>query len=330
MTARCNFVVFAVALILLCCVPVFPQAHAVMDVLLQVQVRLPNGAAAPMGIVVKLGREYGGAIAESATDAVGNCQFKPPKPDIYIVRAKEPGFQESSARVDLQNSLVATARLTLKPIPGQPSPAGTDDSKSGQKIPAEALQEYALGQRALQDHALDEGIAHLKRAIEIHQPYPQAFTLLGTALNEQRQWKEAQEALEWAIGLAPASEVAYFQLGGSLNQLRDYAGAVKILSRGLEIRPDAPDAAGAHFELAQAYFALGQWQEAAPHAAIATETKPQFARAHVLMGNIYLKRGDGLGAINEFQAYLKLEPNGPAAHAIQQTIIKIQAAMQRK
>lgn len=51
---------------------------------------------------------------------------------------------------------------------------------------------------------------------------------------------------------------------------------------------------------------------------------------HILMGNIDLKKGDSQGAINEFQAYLKLDPNGPAAASIRDMIPKIQMAMAQK
>lgn len=315
---------------LVCPIGVFSETHTTADFLLRVQVRYTNGASAPMGVVVELGRQFGNAIAQSATDASGNCQFNPPKADIYFVRAKHPGYQEITARVDLQSALVATARLVLKPISSPSSSSDSVMTKSDDAIPAPALREYEEGQRALQNHALDDGIAHLKSAIEIHERFPQAFILLGTALNEQRRWKEAQLALERAVQLAPKSEVAYFQLGGSLNQLRDYTGAVKILNQGLEMGSDAPDAVGAQFELAQAYFALGEWQEAEPHVSVAVAKEPGFARAHILMGNIDLKKGDGQAAITEFQVYLKLEPNGPAAPSIRDMISKIQAAVQKK
>jgi Tfp pilus assembly protein PilF len=331
MVARCYHLLSALVVsILISPICAFSQTHTTTDFLLRVQVRYASGASAPMGVVVELGRQFGSAIAESATDPSGNCQFNPPKADIYFVRAKHPGYQEIMARVDLQSSLVATTRLVLKPIPGPSSPTDSANTKSDDAIPTAALKEYERGQRALQNHALDDGIAHLKSAIEIHERFSQAFTLLGTALNEQKRWKEAQEALERAVQLAPKSEVAYFQLGGSLNQLRNYAGAVKILNQGLEMGSDAPDAVGAHFELAQAYFALGQWQEAERHVSIAVGKSPEFGRAHILMGNIDLKKGDGQGAISEFQAYLKLDPNGSAAASIRDMIPKIQAAMQKK
>jgi len=48
------------------------------------------------------------------------------------------------------------------------------------------------------------------------------------------------------------------------------------------------------------------------------------------MGNINLKKGDGQGAITEFQAYLELDPNGPAAPSIRDMIPKIQVVTAKK
>ena len=76
--------------------------------------------------------------------------------------------------------------------------------------------------------------------------------------------------------------------------------------------------------------ALGQWQDANPHVAKAVAMQPDVASWHILMGNINLKKGDGQGAISEFQAYLRLDPNRPAAASIKDVIPKIQAAMPKK
>jgi len=150
------------------------------------------------------------------------------------------------------------------------------------------------------------------------------------AYNGQKKWKDARGALEKAVQQDPKAVEAYFQLGACLSRQADYAGAVKALSKGLELNPDAPHAPAAHYELAKSYLALGQWQDANPHAAKAVAMQPDVASWHILMGNINLKKGDGQGAISEFQAYLNLEPNGPAAGSIRDMIPKIQTAMQKQ
>ena len=58
--------------------------------------------------------------------------------------------------------------------------------------------------------------------------------------------------------------------------------------------------------------------------------RPDVASWHILRGNINLKKGDGQAAISEFQAYLNLAPNGPAAAFIRDMLPKIQTAVAKK
>lgn len=313
---------------------VLAQIRATKNVQVQVQVRYPDGTPATVGVFVELELQNGEMVDQAQTDSSGRCHFMPNTGQtVYLVRVKQPGYLEARARLDLQNTQSGYANLVLKPIPGQPAPAdgaGVAVSAADLSVPEPARKEFDLGQESLQKHEIDAGIAHLKKAIELHDEYPKAYTLLGTALNEQKKWKEAQAALDKAVQLDPKAAEAYFQLGAALNQQKDYAGAEKAFTRGLELKPDAPTAPIAHYELARAYMGLAQWQNAEPHAAKAIAGQPDFAMGHVLMGNIDLKKGDGPAAITEFQAYLKLEPNGPSAASVRDMIPKIQAAMQKK
>jgi len=303
----------------------------------QVQVRYPDGTPASEGVFVELDLENGTVIQQSQTDSSGRCHFTPSASSAaYLVRAFQSGYFEARVSLDLQNTHFGNANLTLKPIPGQTQPAASKDaagptvSAIDLSVPESARKEYDLGQQAMEKRDLDGGIAHLMKAVNLHDQFPQAFTLLGMAYNEQKRWKDAEGALEKALQQDAKAVEAYFQLGASLNQQKDYAGAVKALDKGLQLNPDAPDAAAAHYEFARAYMALGQWQDANPHAATAVAMRPDVASWHILMGNINLKRGDGQGAIYEFQTYLKLDPTGLAAASIHDVIPKIQAAMAKK
>jgi tetratricopeptide (TPR) repeat protein len=303
---------------------------------IQIQVRLPNGSAAPHGALCELEVQNGQMLDQAQTDSSGKCRFEPSSHGIYKILIKAPGYLDATQLLDLQNSQTGMAFIVLKPIPGQEPPAppsgatGPAVSAIDLSVPDTARKEFDLGQHAIETHDLDGGIAHLKKAIELHDQFPQAFTMLGLAYNEQKNWKDAQGALEKALQQDPKAVEAYFQLGTSLIRQNDSIGAIKALNLGLQLNPDAVDAPAAHYELARAYMALGQWQEANPHAAKAVAMQPDVAAWHILMGNIDLKKGDGQGAISEFQAYLKLGPNGSAAASIREMIPKIQAAMQKQ
>jgi Tfp pilus assembly protein PilF len=312
-------------------------AYGVSNLQIQVQVRFPDGSAAPVGVFVELQLQNGEMVDQKQTDSSGRCRFTPGSgPAIYLVRVKDPGYQEATVRLDLQNTTSGFANLILRPIPGKAPPtvpketAGTVVSAADLSVPNNARAEYEKGQHLLQDHDVDAGIPHLKKAIQLYSSFPQAYLLLGLAYNEQKKWKEAQGALERAVQLDPKAIEAYFQLGAALNQLKDFAGAQKALTEGLQIDPNGATASTAHYELARAYMGQGKWQDAEPHASKAIAAQPDFAAGHVLMGNILLKKGDGQGALHEFQEYLRLEPAGPMAAQVKDFIPKLQAAMRKK
>jgi tetratricopeptide (TPR) repeat protein len=309
---------------------------------IHVQVRLPDGSAAPNGILVELELQNTQMIRQEQTDSSGKCEFVPPGSAIYLVRAKQAGYYDAVVAVDLQNTPTGLAFLVLKPkpdaapdeappeVPKNPSGSGRTVSAVDLAVPAPALKEFDLSRQALQNHDLEGGIAHLKKAIEIHEQFPQAYTLLGMAYNEQKKWGEGQAALEKAIQQNPKAAEAYVQLGSALIHQKDFAGAEKALNQGLQLDPAAQDSPMAHYTLATAYFADGHWKDAEPHAAKTIAAHPEFAMTHWLMAQIMLKKGDGQGAINEFETYLKLDPNGPAAPAVRAVIPKIQAVIQRQ
>lgn len=321
-------------------IPVFAQKghpHVFFNAQINVQARIPDNTPGPRGARVILEFEDGGEVDQSQLDTAGKCRFIPPTPAVYLVRIKQPGYQEFTQRVDLTTSQVGYVNAILRPIPEQSTPegitlpaAGPEVSAADLGVPDDSRKEFEKGQQLLQTNNVDEGISHLQKAIQLHDSFPQAYTMLGTAYNQQKKWKEAETALEKAVQLDPRSAQAYFQLGAALNQTKDYAGAEKALTKGLELSPDAPDAPEAHYELAKTYWAEKQWQNAEPHLSKALAARADLAPAHVLMGNICLRKGDGPGAIKEYQEYLKLEPKGSMAGPVQDMIGKIQAAIKKK
>jgi hypothetical protein len=335
MGPRSRLVLAGVFAILLFPSPVLAQVsstHPFDNAQIQVQVRNPDGTAGPRGVQIMLEWEQGGMVDESQTDSSGKCRFVPPAPAVYIVRAKMPGYHETSARVDLQNIQTGFANLVLKSIRGQPPEppkVGVEPavSASDLSVPDVARKEFEKGRKSLQNHDLDSGVSHLRKAIRLYDSFPQAYTLLGTSYLQQKDFKDAQAAFEKAVQLDPKSGDAYIGLGAALNQTKNYPEAEKALTRGLELEPDA---AGGHYELARTYWELGRWQDGEPHAAKAVAVLRDLAPAHVLMGNILLRKRDAQGALREFQEYLRLEPNGAMSSQVRDLVGKIKKALVTK
>src|SRR5205809_8012744 len=94
---------------------------------INVQVRYPDGTAAPRGIHVRLESEEGGAADDCVTETAGKCRFLPNSSGMYVVRLNQVGYQEVSVHVNLVDSLRGYVTLDLKPD----HPEAPSDSPDG-------------------------------------------------------------------------------------------------------------------------------------------------------------------------------------------------------
>jgi Flp pilus assembly protein TadD len=298
--------------------------------IIDVQVRYATGQPGPRGLHIRLEAAEGGAAGDCETREGGKCQFRPSSQGVYIVRMNERGYKEVNVRIELIGNTQGYATIELKPISDgavvehRAESPGDSISVTDAAVPANARQEFEKGQTALLDNKTEAAIGHLQKAVKMYKTFPSAYCLLGRAYLTQKNWKDAEATLKNAITLDSNSAEAYLTLGAVYNQTQNYTGAETALVQGLKLKPDAP---GGHYELAKTYWSLGRWQEAAPHARQIIANMPELASPHVLMGNILLREGNAQQARQEYEAYLKLEPNGPMAAGAHQMIEKIEKAM---
>jgi tetratricopeptide (TPR) repeat protein len=149
---------------------------------------------------------------------------------------------------------------------------------------------------------------------------------LGIVYMELEKYEDAQTALQKTNELNPNAPGGYLALGTLFNQQKKYDEAEKALTQGLQLNGDVPQG---QYELAKTFWATGKWQDAEPHAQKAVALAPSLAPAHVLLGNIALRRQDPMGAIKEFQEYLRLDPKGPMSPGVAQMIQKIEASQKK-
>ncbi len=192
----------------------------------------------------------------------------------------------------------------------------------------------------------DEAVTFLRRAIDVRPGFASAYLNLGLALEEQGDAEGAEAAYRRVIELAPREPTARIQLGmlqlasgdqdGALITLRravsaaagsrahlsalgsglrragDADMAVRVLNDAIVAEEaEAPPAIVA--ELALAQFAAGARPDAEATLNGLITSQPRYATAHYLLANMLAAREAFGDAATHYQAYLRIEPDGPQA-----------------
>ncbi len=293
------------------------------------QIRYEDGRLADH-IVVRLRSDAVSFQTEMTSDPQGKFDFEGLGPTTYHLTIEGQGVRPYESVLDISMSGMAYEQITLKFAKDRPIAAVPPEGPNatvGADIPAAARKEFDEGQKAINDKKdADSATKHYRKAIQLYGKYSEAYLALGLLYLELGKFDDAQAALQAANEITPTAPGGYLALGTMYNAQKKYDDAEKALTHGLELKPDVPDG---QYELAKTYWATGKWQDAEPHAQKAVALAPTLAPPHVLLGNIALRKQDPLGAVKEFQEYLRLDPKGPMAAGVSQMIQKIEASQKK-
>jgi len=190
----------------------------------------------------------------------------------------------------------------------------------------------------------EEGLPHLRRALELKPDFPETLNSLGNVLNHLGRPAEAQPLLEKAIRIRPQFATAHNTLGASLMALGHADQGMAEFRRALEIDPglalarvnlgwalanagrgteaveqleralkQQPDSADAECKLGLALALNGRLAEAVPHFSRAVELQPAQPEMHYVYGRALLDLGQRAEAIEQFEATLRLNPGHAGA-----------------
>lgn len=148
----------------------------------------------------------------------------------------------------------------------------------------------------------------LRRAIDIAPDRAGYHEKLGTVLMELEDWTAAREAFERAIALDPDIFKAYFKIGQILERQDDAQGA---LQRYTEAIQHGPRFLPGYRALGRLYADLGYSGEAVQvlqsGLQVAIPGTDDEAELHHLLGTVYQQQRNYDGAVEEFQAALRID-----------------------
>jgi tetratricopeptide (TPR) repeat protein len=177
--------------------------------------------------------------------------------------------------------------------------------------PARARKEADRGrQLLLKEHKAADSAAAFRKAIELAPSYSEAYFLLGAAYMGMQRWVDAEEPLLKAVLLDDKLSAARLALGSCMIEEGKYLEAEKYLLSGLRSNPNF---ARGHYDLSRAYYGLRRFEAAVLEGRTAVILAPELPNTHVVLGYALLSLHNDSDALLEFQAYLRLAPNGELA-----------------
>src|SRR5437016_3106642 len=130
---------------------------------------------------------------------------------------------------------------------------------------------------------------------------------LATAVryHRQGQLRQAAQAYQAILARDAGHADALHLLGVVALQAGDARRAVDLIGRAVAL---APDSAAFHVNLGEAYRACGQLDQAAACCRTALRLQPANPEAANNLGLILLAQGDAAGAVEQFRAALRWQP----------------------
>lgn len=300
------------------------------------QVRFAAGGAPAEQVLVRLeSYDSGGSISEVFTDRLGKFRFTGLPPAQYSIRVHQSGYSDAQQSVDMTTTSSGFVQLQLIrdiPLAGK-SITGSIDAN----VPAAAQKEFDKGVAALSAGGKDKttfAVKCFEKAVSIYPKFVEARLKLGTGYMDLGEWDKAEQALLATIAVDPKAFNAFFALSEIYLRENKISDAETVLTKGLAIQDTSYlghlNLARVYWEkareirdLAQAKPALEKSYEEVKHALV---LDPDLAGAHLLKGNLLLRVGRANDAMNEFNEYLRLDPNGPFAGETRTLVDKIKKA----
>ena len=193
------------------------------------------------------------------------------------------------------------------------------------RIPDRAKSAFNKGTQKLAAKDYVGCIAEFQKAIAAYDDFYEAYYKIGIANLEMQASEPAEAAFRKSIALSESKYTPpLFGMGLALASQNQFADAEIYVRTGLQIEPTSPSGLLA---LGWVLFSAQRVVEAEKAAREAILYNPNLAMAHLLLAQIHRQQNNSAAMVNDLDAYLRLEPDGPRSRALRTTRDAVQQTL---
>lgn len=286
-------------------------------------------------VYVELLNDFGQTISRTRTDGSGRFEFRGLSQGVYLVTVLTHGtnYVSQTQRIEIINfgRTVGGSTITsgsqyvpvdfLLRTEARESPSGTPGTVFAQPVPDEARRAYEQAVSDLDRSRNDEGLAGLRRAIELFPDYFLALERLGTEYVRREHYEAARIILTQAVRINSRAHQSLYWLGIAQHRLRQTAEAIESLTRALT---QVPNSVNTHMWLGIVYRVNGNSELAERHLKRAKELgNNRVPDAHWQLALLYNTLRRYREAADELELFLRAQPDSRDAEQIRRLIAQL-------
>jgi Flp pilus assembly protein TadD len=243
-------------------------------------------------------------------------------PGNYVVTVEKDGLKATTnLRVGLE---IAETTVTLRPGGGGSGAPMTKEEAAKAAAKMEALKAaFAEGAALSNAGKHDEAVAKFNQVIAEVPKCTECYINIGATYAQKKDHAQAEAAYKKALELDPNSVESYYGLAAVYNDQKKFTEAQAMSAEASKRSGAGAGAAGGGANADVLYnqgviaWNANDFPKAQEHFAAAAAANPNHAEAHFMLGRTNLNLGKLPEAAKEFEAYLKIAPNGPNAKEAQ-------------
>jgi uncharacterized protein HemY len=273
-----------------------------------VMVRDAEGQPISAPATVRLYREGSIPSGEGATSQ-GRLQFVVTSLGEFTVTVQLPGYQSAQKDVSVREPVRTQVDVYLRRervgesivgVPGKPI------------LAPKAKESFDRGLRALSEDKLRDAEKFVGDAARLAPGHPDVLYVQGVLYLKQRNWEQAQSALEKATQVDPNHALAFAALGMALEDQGKYDAAIISLEKSISL--DAGVGFETHWALAKAYYQSARYEEALKSAQAAqAESKGKAPEIALLVAQSLTAAGQYQEAAQALRVFLREHGDRPEA-----------------